>query len=146
MRHANPFEPQCLDQGYRAAQPIANIGRQRLDLGRHRRVQDLDGPAIHAEIDIEWSSASSKRASLRSRSAGSIENQHAARPLSDDELAALTRLLKHGLDNHRYPLSPRLRPLKSILNKLQPQPVREPLPPPKLYTPPQARPSRRRPR
>jgi len=143
MRHANPFEPQCLNQGYRAAQPIANIGRQRLDLGGHRRVQDLDGPAIHAEIDIEWSSASSKRASLRSRSAGSIEDQHAARPLSDDELAALTRLLKQG---PRQPPLPALAALKSILNKLQPQPVREPLPPPKLYTPPQARPSQRRPR
>lgn len=30
--------------------------------------------------------------------------------LSDDETAALTRLLRYTLDNPRYPLSPRLDP------------------------------------
>jgi hypothetical protein len=63
--------------------------------------------------------------------------------LSDDELTALTRLLKHTLDTDRYPLSPRLRPLKSILAKLQPPPVREPPPPPKLYARPRATRQRR---
>jgi hypothetical protein len=63
--------------------------------------------------------------------------------LSDTELAALVRLLKHTLDNDRYPLSPRLRPLKSILAKIQPPPVREPPPPPKLYAPPRATRQRR---
>ena len=43
--------------------------------------------------------------------------------LTDTELAALTRLLERTLDSDRYPLSPRRRPLKAILAKLQPPPL-----------------------
>jgi hypothetical protein len=64
--------------------------------------------------------------------------------LTDEELAALLRLVKQVLNTDRYPLSPRLYPLRSILEKLEPQPVREPLPPPKIYVPPQATAARRR--
>jgi hypothetical protein len=50
--------------------------------------------------------------------------------LTDDEAAALTKHLRQALDNHRYPLAPRLNPLKSILAKLDPpKPKPEPLPP-----------------
>jgi hypothetical protein len=58
--------------------------------------------------------------------------------LSDDEAAALAQYLKRAIDSDRYPLSPRLAPLKAILAKLRPEPVREPAPPPKVYAPPRA--------
>jgi hypothetical protein len=56
--------------------------------------------------------------------------------LSDDEAAALTQELHEIVENDRYPFSHRIRTLRSILAKLRPEPVREPLPPPKVYAPP----------
>ena len=47
--------------------------------------------------------------------------------LSDDETDALTRLLRHAIDDDRYPLSTRIRTLQGILDKLDPPPAREPL-------------------
>ena len=64
--------------------------------------------------------------------------------LNDEETAALTRLLTNTIDADRYPLSPRIRALKGILDKIEPPPVREPLPPPKVYGPPRATTARRR--
>ena len=58
--------------------------------------------------------------------------------LTDEETDALTRLLSRTIDDDRYPLSPRIQTLKAILAKIRPEPVREPLPPPKLYAPPRA--------
>ena len=52
--------------------------------------------------------------------------------LSDDETDALAKLLSRTIDGDHYPLSPRICPLKAILAKLRPQPIREP-PPPKVY-------------
>jgi hypothetical protein len=49
--------------------------------------------------------------------------------LSDEKPAALTANIT---GNDRYPFSERIRRLKAILAKLRPEPVREPLPPPKL--------------
>jgi hypothetical protein len=49
--------------------------------------------------------------------------------LSPDETAALRDLLKQTIDGDRYPLSPRLRPYRAILNKIDPTTVRPPLPP-----------------
>jgi hypothetical protein len=46
--------------------------------------------------------------------------------LTDDETAALTRLLSNTIDADRYPLSPRIQTLKGILGKIRPEPVREP--------------------
>jgi hypothetical protein len=63
--------------------------------------------------------------------------------LTDDEAAALAAQLKRTIAEDRYPLSPRIQTLKCILDKLDPQPVREPLPPPKMYTPPRAATRRR---
>jgi hypothetical protein len=56
--------------------------------------------------------------------------------LTDEETAALVRLLRDTIDGDRYPLSPRIRTLKAILAKLRPDPIREPLPAPKHYEPP----------
>jgi hypothetical protein len=56
--------------------------------------------------------------------------------LSDEETAALTRELHEIVERDRYPLSPRIRTLRAILAKLRPEPVREPLPPRKVYAPP----------
>ena len=56
--------------------------------------------------------------------------------LSDDEAAALAALLTRTIDGDHYPVSPRIETLKAILNKLRPEPPREPLPPPKVYAPP----------
>jgi hypothetical protein len=64
--------------------------------------------------------------------------------LTDDETAVLTRLLTNTIDADRYPLSPRIRALKGILDKIEPPPVSEPLPPPKVYAPPRASTARRR--
>lgn len=63
--------------------------------------------------------------------------------LTDEETTALTRLLTNTIDADRYPLSPRIQTLKAILGKIRPEPVREPLPPPKRYAPPRASAARR---
>ena len=64
--------------------------------------------------------------------------------LSDDEIAALTKELADITRNDRYPFSERIRTLKAILAKLRPEPVREPLPLPKVYAPPKATAATRR--
>lgn len=58
--------------------------------------------------------------------------------LSDEETAALTRLLSGTIDSDRFPLSPRIQMLKGILSKIRPEPVREPVPPLRHYEPPRA--------
>jgi len=57
---------------------------------------------------------------------------------------ALTQELAGIIESARYPLSPRIRTLRAVLGKLRPEPVREPLPPPKVYPPPRAALARRR--
>jgi hypothetical protein len=64
--------------------------------------------------------------------------------LTDDETAALERLLADAIDRDRYPLSPRIKMLKGILAKLRPEPKHESLSPPKHYEPPRAGRYRRR--
>jgi hypothetical protein len=50
--------------------------------------------------------------------------------LPDEEAAALTRYLRQKLDDERFPLAPRLNPLKAVLAKVDPPAPRpEPLPP-----------------
>ena len=56
--------------------------------------------------------------------------------LSDEESAALLGELDHIIDGDRYYLSPRIRTLTAIRDKLRPPVVREPLPPLKAYAPP----------
>jgi len=65
--------------------------------------------------------------------------------LTDDEKTALVALLKHTIDADRYPLSPRIGQLRSILAKLQPpKPKSAPLPPLRHYAPPRATAKQRR--
>ena len=64
--------------------------------------------------------------------------------LTEEETAALARLLSQTIDADRYPLSPRIQLLKGILAKTRPEPAREPLPPLKHYEPPRATAARRR--
>ena len=64
--------------------------------------------------------------------------------LTEEENDALAKLLSRTIDDDRYPLSPRIQTLKPILAKLRPEPVREPLPPPKVYAPPRLNRARRR--
>jgi len=66
------------------------------------------------------------------------------RDLSDEETAALAQELHDLVENARYPFSPRIRTLRGVLAKLRPEPVREPLPPSKVYAPPRAALARRR--
>jgi hypothetical protein len=54
--------------------------------------------------------------------------------LSDNETAALAQLLRRTINDDPYPLSPRLAPLKAILEKLNP-----PQPPSGSAAPLQAR-------
>jgi hypothetical protein len=58
--------------------------------------------------------------------------------LTDEEVAALLRLLNATIDDDRYPLSPRIRTLRRIRAKL---PSAPPEPPPAL-TPEERRPGR----
>jgi len=53
--------------------------------------------------------------------------------LSDEETAALTQELHDIVESDKYPFSPRIRALRAVLNKLRPEPAREPLPPRKVY-------------
>jgi len=62
--------------------------------------------------------------------------------LTDDEAAALTQELHDIVEDDRYPFSPRIRTLRGILAK--PEPVREPLPAPKVYETPRATAARKR--
>jgi len=62
--------------------------------------------------------------------------------LSDDETTALKRLLRDTIVDDRYPLSPRIRALQA--DKIEPPPVREPLPPMKAHEPPRSIRGRRR--
>jgi hypothetical protein len=45
----------------------------------------------------------------------------------------LIKELHDIVENDPFPFSPRIRTLRAILEKLRPEPVREPLPPPKHY-------------
>jgi hypothetical protein len=59
-----------------------------------------------------------------------------SQPLTNEQTEALLRELSQIIENDRYPLSPRIRTLKEIREKLRPDPVREPLPPALHYEPP----------
>ena len=66
-------------------------------------------------------------------------------PLSADEKVALTAALKRSIDEDRFPLSPRVRMLESILARLEPQkPAPAPLPPRRFYGPPRHTAAQRR--
>jgi len=54
------------------------------------------------------------------------------------------RLQRTTIDDDRFPLSLRIRVLKSILNKFRPEPARALLLPLKHYQPPRATAARRR--
>ena len=51
--------------------------------------------------------------------------------LTDDELAAVTAAVRRTLDEDKYPLAPRLKPLRAALAKLDPASAPKPLPEPK---------------
>jgi hypothetical protein len=48
--------------------------------------------------------------------------------LTEEETAALERLLTNSIDADHYPLSPSIQLLKGILAKIRPEPKRESLP------------------
>jgi hypothetical protein len=56
--------------------------------------------------------------------------------LTDEQTDALIRELSLTIEYDRYRLSPHIRALKEILGMLEPEPVREPLPPRRHYEPP----------
>ena len=58
--------------------------------------------------------------------------------LSDAEAEALIQDLSGTINDARYPLAPRIQTLRAILAKIRPEPVHEPLPPPKVYAPQRA--------
>jgi hypothetical protein len=64
--------------------------------------------------------------------------------LTDEETAVLPKELDDIVQNARFFLSPGIQTLKAIREKIRPEPVREPLPPPKVYAPPRATAARRR--
>jgi hypothetical protein len=56
--------------------------------------------------------------------------------LTDAEAEALAQELGGTINHARYPLSPRIQTLRAIVQKIRPEPAREPLPPPRHYEPP----------
>jgi len=57
--------------------------------------------------------------------------------LTDEEAAALIRVLTNAIDGDRYPLSPRVQTWKGIRAKLRPEPARPATSPqPRVYEPP----------
>jgi hypothetical protein len=65
--------------------------------------------------------------------------------LDEEEAATLARLLRQTIDVDRYPLSPRITAVKTILGKIRPEPpYTAPLPPVKHYMPPRIGARRRR--
>jgi hypothetical protein len=48
--------------------------------------------------------------------------------LRDEEREALIRFLRDGIDRDRFPLSPRLAPIRAILDKLRPPAPKPPQP------------------
>jgi hypothetical protein len=52
--------------------------------------------------------------------------------LDDEETATLTKELHGIVENDRFPFSPRIRTLRGILAKLRPEPLRKPVPLPKV--------------
>ena len=63
--------------------------------------------------------------------------------LTEEETAALIKELHETVENDPYAFSP-ICTLRAILAKLRPEPVRKPLPPPKVYAAPRATAARRR--
>jgi hypothetical protein len=99
--------------------------------------------SVHASSLRDGIDGPDNRLSLRDgRSQPHIGAMHF--DLSDDEAAALTHEHHQIVENDRYPFSPRIRTLRAILAKLRPEPVREPLPPPKVYAPPRVSVGRKR--
>jgi hypothetical protein len=64
--------------------------------------------------------------------------------LTDEETAALVRLLHDAIDADHFPLSPRVQTWRAVLGRLRPEPAREPRVPQKVYAPPKASLARRR--
>jgi hypothetical protein len=64
--------------------------------------------------------------------------------LTDDETAALAQLLRRAIVDDRYPLSPRLAPLKALAKLEPPKPRPDPPPPLKAGMAPSAAGRRRR--
>jgi hypothetical protein len=58
--------------------------------------------------------------------------------LTDEEREALIRFLRDGIDRDRFPMAPRLAPIRAILDKLAPPAPRPPLREPKTIIPPRA--------
>jgi hypothetical protein len=57
--------------------------------------------------------------------------------LTDEETAALVRLLREAIDGDRFPLSPRVQVLRAVLARLRPEPARPAASPePRVYEPP----------
>ena len=63
--------------------------------------------------------------------------------LTDDELAAVTALIRRTIEEDRFPHAPRLDPLRAALGKFEAAP--EPAPPPKDDPPRSLRKPGRRP-
>jgi hypothetical protein len=59
--------------------------------------------------------------------------------LTDEEAILLAKELTVLIDGARYLLSPRVKTLTAIRDKIRPKPKSEPLPPLKHYEPPRAK-------
>jgi hypothetical protein len=53
-------------------------------------------------------------------------------------MTALATLLRRAIDDGWFPLSPRVKTWQAMLDKIDPAPVRERLPAPRMHAPPRA--------
>ena len=58
--------------------------------------------------------------------------------LTEPETAAIIRLLRHAIDEDRFPIYERVQTWQAIPDKLEPRPARAAAeaPPPRIYAPP----------
>jgi hypothetical protein len=85
--------------------------------------------------------AGSRRAALKARF--NPEDVKGAEDCPSDPVASVASSVS-AREKLGYPFSPRIRRPRGILAKLRPEPVREPLPQPRVYAPPRASEGRRR--
>ena len=143
------FEEDRLALARAAAEPMVKD----VDVDATRLVDDKPDDELdrHRTIIIAASASpppgEPRRGAYREGSRGLVNDPMfiMAPDLTDEETAALIRLLRDTIDNDRYPLSSRVQTLRGILAKFRPEPPRRPLPPPpKVYAPPRASAASRR--